>query len=64
MDTHKSEDFSVYSDGAYEKALEQANDLRSQGKNITMMKKNADKTEDYYTSYGEKNEMKETIFVS
>ena len=54
----------VYSDNAYEKALEQANDLRSQGKNVTMMKKNADKTEDYYTSYGEKHEMKETIFVS
>jgi len=54
----------VYSDNTYEKALEQANDLRSQGKNVTMMKKNADKTEDYYTSYGKKNEMKETIFVS
>ena len=54
----------VYSDNAYEKALEQANDLRSQGKNVTMMKKNADKTEDYYTSYGKKNEIKETIFVS
>jgi len=54
----------VYSDNTYEKALEQANDLRSQGKNVTMMKKNADKTEDYYTSYGEKHEMKETIFVS
>lgn len=54
----------VYEAGAYEKALEQADEYRHQGKNVTTMKRNPQKPEEYYTTYGKNAEMRETIFVS
>jgi len=53
----------IYDVNSYDEALKRAEEYRNQGKNVTMMKKNPEKSEEYYTSYGKNAEMKETIFI-